>query len=92
MNIREIEERVLDGLCKTIPGNARVTPGTVTGKNWNLLNDDLPYPVMVLRESALAHNLETMAAWCRKNEFLLAPHGKTTMCPQIYKRQLDLGA
>jgi D-serine dehydratase len=33
-----------------------------------------------------------MAEWTRRHGFALAPHGKTTMCPQIFKRQLDAGA
>jgi D-serine dehydratase len=58
----------------------------------NLLRGDLPFPVAVIRESALAHNIRTMAEWTRAHGFALAPHGKTTMCPQIFKRQLDAGA
>ena len=59
---------------------------------WNVLADDLHFPLLVLKETALAHNIAVMAEWCRQNGFLLAPHGKTTMCPQIYRRQLDAGA
>jgi D-serine dehydratase len=33
-----------------------------------------------------------MANWCRANGFDIAPHGKTTMCPQIFRRQLEAGA
>jgi len=92
MNIGEIEKRLLDTTVKGLSGPEPVTPGSVAGRKWNLLRDDLPFPSMVLLESALSHNLTAMADWCRKNDFLLAPHGKTTMCPQIYKRQFDLGA
>jgi D-serine dehydratase len=60
--------------------------------DWNVLADDLHFPLLVLKETALAHNVKVMAGWCRDNGFLLAPHGKTTMCPQIYRRQLDAGA
>src|SRR5215471_16071219 len=58
----------------------------------NLLRGDLPLPAVVLRESALEHNIQAMAEWTRTHGFLLAPHGKTTMCPQIFKRQLAAGA
>jgi D-serine deaminase-like pyridoxal phosphate-dependent protein len=47
---------------------------------------------MVLRESALAHNLDAMRAWCDDRGVSLAPHGKTTMAPQLFQRQLDAGA
>lgn len=53
---------------------------------------DLPTPSLVLRESALAHNVEAMAAWCAERGVALAPHGKTTMAPAIFRRQLDAGA
>jgi D-serine deaminase-like pyridoxal phosphate-dependent protein len=33
-----------------------------------------------------------MADYCAEHGVLLAPHGKTTMCPQLIRRQLDAGA
>ena len=53
---------------------------------------DVPLPLLVLRESALAHNLRLMQAWCEENGLCLAPHGKTTMAPALIRRQLDAGA
>lgn len=53
---------------------------------------DLTFPVMVLREEALASNVATMAEWCRSHGVLLAPHGKTSMSPQITALQLEAGA
>jgi D-serine deaminase-like pyridoxal phosphate-dependent protein len=53
---------------------------------------DLVLPVMLLKETALTHNIETMAAYCRDMGIELAPHGKTTMSPEIAARQLDHGA
>jgi D-serine dehydratase len=53
---------------------------------------DLPLPVAVIRESALSHNIQSMADWTRRHGFQLAPHGKTTMCPAIFRRQLAAGA
>ena len=58
----------------------------------NLLRGDMPLPAVVIRESALAHNVRAMAEWTRGHRFALAPHGKTTMCPQIFRRQLEAGA
>ena len=81
MDLGEIARRTFDGTTKGIPSPGNVTPGTVAQKNWNLLNEDLPFPTMVLLDSAVEHNLKTMAAWCAANGFLFAPHGKTTMCP-----------
>ncbi|MDR2113371.1 MAG: amino acid deaminase, partial [Candidatus Accumulibacter sp.] len=45
-----------------------------------------------LRESALAHNIAWMQEFARARGVDLAPHGKTTMSPELYRRQLDAGA
>ncbi|MEO8423541.1 MAG: alanine racemase [Actinomycetota bacterium] len=47
---------------------------------------------MILRERALAHNLALMAEYCRAWGVDISPHGKTTMAPQLWRRQLDAGA
>jgi D-serine deaminase-like pyridoxal phosphate-dependent protein len=67
-----------------------VPVGEVAEQGWTL--SDLPTPVMVLRETALAHNLHLMAEYCRAWGVDIAPHGKTTMAPQLWRRQLDAGA
>jgi D-serine dehydratase len=53
---------------------------------------ELPLPVMVLRESAVAHNVALMQDWCDARGLSLAPHGKTTMAPALIRRQLEAGA
>jgi D-serine deaminase-like pyridoxal phosphate-dependent protein len=53
---------------------------------------DLATPLLTIDLDALDHNVETMAAWCREAGVDLAPHGKTTMAPEIWRRQLDAGA
>jgi D-serine deaminase-like pyridoxal phosphate-dependent protein len=53
---------------------------------------DVPLPVLVLRESAVAHNLALMQRWCDERGLSLAPHGKTTMAPALIGRQLEAGA
>ena len=52
----------------------------------------LTYPLLTLRESALANNLEAMAAYCDRAGVALAPHGKTAMSPELAARQLAHGA
>jgi D-serine deaminase-like pyridoxal phosphate-dependent protein len=53
---------------------------------------DLPTPALVLDDAALQANVDAMAAWCDARGIRLAPHGKTTMCPAIFARQLAAGA
>ena len=50
------------------------------------------YPLLTLRESALANNIEAMAAYCDRAGVALAPHGKTAMSPELAARQLAHGA
>jgi D-serine deaminase-like pyridoxal phosphate-dependent protein len=59
-------------------------------QGWTL--DDLEPPFVVLRRSALEHNVSLMAAYCDDHRVSIAPHGKTTMAPQLWRRQLDAGA
>ncbi|WP_441251707.1 alanine racemase [Kitasatospora sp. McL0602] len=54
--------------------------------------DGLATPLVTLDAGALDHNLSTMAQWCAKAGVGLAPHGKTTMAPALWQRQLDAGA
>ncbi|MED5816000.1 amino acid deaminase [Mycolicibacterium sp. 050232] len=49
-------------------------------------------PVMTLDDSAIEDNVTAMAAWCAEHGVELAPHGKTTMSPVLWDRQLRSGA
>jgi len=83
----------IDWRYKGFPAAADgVTPATLRERGWNLLAGDLPTPVLLLKENALDHNLRLMADWCSARGVSLAPHGKTTMSPELYDRQLALGA
>ncbi len=53
---------------------------------------EVTLPAMALRADTVEHNLGVMAALARREGFLLAPHGKVTMCPELFRRQLDVGA
>ncbi|MEV6774526.1 amino acid deaminase [Nocardia sp. NPDC051030] len=54
--------------------------------------DDLQTPVLTLDRSAMDSNLAVMADWARSAGVRLAPHGKTTMSPQLWGEQLTAGA
>ncbi|MGJ7483991.1 alanine racemase [Variovorax sp. LT2P21] len=59
---------------------------------WNVLAGDLPLPLAVLKREALEHNVAWMQERVRAWGVDFAPHGKTTMSPQLFRRQLDAGA
>lgn len=52
----------------------------------------LETPLMTLDAQALDHNIAEMAHWCAKAGLVHAPHGKPTMAPQLWQRQLAAGA
>lgn len=49
-------------------------------------------PVMTLDNSAIEDNVAAMSAWCSAHGVELAPHGKTTMSPVLWDRQIRSGA
>ena len=61
-------------------------------QHWNALSGDFSLPVLVLKDSALQHNIDLVADYCRRNGVSLAPHAKTPVAPQIVRRQLAAGA
>ena len=61
-------------------------------RQWHVLDDVMPYPLATLRKPALMHNLAWMQDWARRKGVQLAPHGKTTMSPELFRLQLQAGA
>lgn len=53
---------------------------------------DVPLPALVLHEEAVEHNLRWMQAFVSQAGAELAPHGKTSMTPALFQRQLAHGA
>ena len=74
------------------PAAEPVRRSQIAHQGWQLLAGHLPLPVAVLKASALAHNLAWMQAFAQERGLDLAPHGKTTMSPQLFRRQIEAGA
>jgi D-serine dehydratase len=88
-----IDNLPIDGTFKGMPGVPEPFPlGRIREKWWNVLRGDLPLPVALLKQAALTHNGEWMRRFVQATGARLAPHGKTTMCPQLFQRQLRDGA
>lgn len=49
-------------------------------------------PIVALEDEAIRSNLGLMAQWCATRGLKLMPHGKTTMAPELWQRQLDAGS
>ncbi len=93
IDVRAIEASTLDSGLKGYPHQAPPCAVRDIGRQgWNVMRGDLPFPVAVLKDTALAHNLAWMADFAQATGVLLAPHGKTTMAPQLFARQIEAGA
>src|SRR6185312_10984395 len=56
------------------------------------LLEGVSLPAAVIFKAALAHNISWMQRFADDHGAKLAPHGKTTMTPALFRRQLDAGA
>jgi len=73
-------------LRSAVPHDEALIGEAITGASIRL-------PALILRESVLDHNIKTFATYvAREPDLVLAPHGKTTLCPAIFARQLQAGA
>ena len=92
-SIRRLEEAPLGLECKPFSAALASVPlGRIGELDVALGDPRLLLPAMVLHRSALEHNIGVMARYCAERGLLLAPHGKTTMAPQIFAAQLGAGA
>lgn len=92
LSLGAIEDQRLDGLTKGLPPGADLRLGDVGKQGWNVLGGDLPMPLAVIRESVLKANSAWMSAFAAGNGLKIAPHGKTTMAPQLFDLQIADGS
>lgn len=92
-SLDDIDDLLLDDLVKGIPGGTRdLRLGDVGKQGWNILAEDLPLPVAVLKADVLDRNDRWMAGFLSQSGAVIAPHGKTTMSPQLFDGQIRHGA
>ena len=92
LNLDRVLDEPVDWRYKSFPAGPPITIRAVHERGWNALGGEFMLPVMVLKDSALRHNIDLMASFCERNGVSLAPHAKTAMAPQLVQRQLDAGA
>ncbi|AKJ11103.1 amino acid deaminase [Streptomyces incarnatus] len=94
---RLAEERV-DHRFKGLPPDADgLTVGELTAQRRNLFSAEpggggFTTPLLVLSAERLAHNLALMETYAARHGLAFAPHGKTSMAPQLFQRQIEHGA
>lgn len=91
--VGRIRDEIVDWRFKGLPESVSGRSiGEVADARLDLFADGFTGPLLTLDSAALEHNMATMAAWCAAHGLALMPHGKTTMAPQLFARQLALGA
>jgi D-serine dehydratase len=92
MTMSDLLDPTLNASCKGFPHQAAPLRRSAIGaQGWNALRD-LPLPIAVIRREALEGNLTWMQKFAADHGVGLAPHGKTTMSPQLFRQQLGAGA
>ncbi|MFW3461815.1 alanine racemase [Streptomyces microflavus] len=86
------EERV-DHRFKALPPDAEgLTVATLTAERRNLFTGGFTTPVLALSAESVEHNLALLEAYAERHGLAFAPHGKTSMAPQLFADQLKRGA
>ncbi|KAA0935343.1 amino acid deaminase [Streptomyces apricus] len=86
------DERV-DHRFKGLPPDAEgLTVGELAAERRNLFTGGFTTPVLALSAERLEHNLRLMETYAQRHGLAFAPHGKTSMAPQLFQRQIEHGA
>ncbi|OIK27164.1 alanine racemase [Streptomyces malaysiense] len=91
---RLAEERV-DHRFKGLPPDARgLGVRELAAQRRNLFDaaGGFTTPLLALSAERLAHNLALMESYTARHGLAFAPHGKTSMAPQLFRRQIEHGA
>ncbi|MFG2294914.1 alanine racemase [Streptomyces sp. NPDC048603] len=92
---RRLADEPVDHRFKGLPPDAQaagLTVGQLAAERRSLYGGGFTTPVLTLDAEALEHNLAALAAFCERHGLGFAPHGKTCMAPQLFERQIELGA
>ncbi len=86
------EERVGHRFKGLPPDAADLTVGELAAQRRNLFTDGFTTPVLALSAERLEHNLAALETYAERHGLAFAPHGKTSMAPQLFHRQIERGA
>lgn len=87
-------EHVPSAAARTVQRSDKSFPADLVGRPISSLEAPLrsfSTPLLVLDDAAMRHNLRVMAEWTSERGLELMPHGKTTMAPVLWRRQLEAG-
>jgi D-serine dehydratase len=91
--MQDLLDPLIDASFKGFPhASAPLRRSQIGAQGWNVLRGDLPLPLAVIKRDVLRHNLRWMQDFAATSGVALAPHGKTSMSPQLFQMQLGAGA
>jgi D-serine deaminase-like pyridoxal phosphate-dependent protein len=83
----------VDHRFKGLPPDAEgLTVAELAAQRRDLFTGGFTTPVLALSAERLTHNLELMETYAVRHGLAFAPHGKTSMAPQLFWRQIEHGA
>lgn len=88
-----LADELVDHRFKALPPDAEgLTVGALAAERRNLFTDGFTTPVLALSAERVEHNLALLETYAERHGLAFAPHGKTSMSPQLFARQLEYGA
>lgn len=93
--VQDLADEPVDHRFKGLPPDAQaagLTVGRLAAQRRDLHTGGFTTPVLTLDADALEHNLTALGTYAARHALAFAPHGKTCMAPQLFRRQLDHGA
>lgn len=74
------------------PGTKGVWAEQKDNGHYSLIEEEISLPAAVILQSAVDSNIQWMQRFANQHQVKLCPHGKTSMTPYLFKRQLEQGA
>lgn len=92
--VKDLADEPVDHRFKGLPGrpDARPHRRRTRRRAPRPVHRRLHHPVLTLDADALEHNLAALGTYAARHDLAFAPHGKTPMAPQLFRRQLEHGA
>ncbi|WP_443049118.1 alanine racemase [Streptomyces sp. NBC_00316] len=88
-----LADEPVDHRFKSLPPDAEgLTVGALAAERRNLFTGGFTTPVLALSAESVEHNLALLETYAERHGLAFAPHGKTSMSPQLFADQLKHGA
>ncbi|MET7860296.1 alanine racemase [Streptomyces sp. NPDC005318] len=88
-----LADEPVDHRFKSLPPDAEgLTVGALAAERRNLFTGGFTTPVLALSAESVEHNLALLETYAERHGLAFAPHGKTSMSPQLFADQLKRGA